>query len=282
MTILELKQFLKQVGIPHAIHDRGQHFLLDETVVESMIAAAEVKAGDVVVEIGPGPGILTRQLLKTGAVVIAIEIDHKLCQLLNERFSTNPNFFLKEADVRDVKTSELLAAAGVADKPYKVVANIPYNITSELISRFLTETPTPTNIALLVQKEVGERIKVGSQEKSSSTVFVQTLADSKITRQVPAVAFYPPPQVDSCVLSLTPKTPQELAKFFGNIPPERFFKIIRASFQQKRKKLKNGLNSFASNEKLDAAFIKANIGPNVRAEELSIEQWQILVTELVS
>jgi 16S rRNA (adenine1518-N6/adenine1519-N6)-dimethyltransferase len=262
------------------IKGRSQHFLLDESVVEAMCSAAQVTAKDTVVEIGPGPGILTEKLLKRGARVIAVELDPKLCSLLRERFAkeiASHRLHLIEGDFLQTSAKQLL---GATETPYKVVANIPYAITSDIIIHCLEESYPPISLTLLMQREVAERLTATPKNMSSIAVFMQTHTNPEIIRRVPAGAFYPPPKVESAVLHATLKTPTQRAHFFNNISPESYFLLVKTAFTHKRKKLRNTLRAqFSSDSALEQAFKSANISPDSRPEELTIKQWQSLAIQ---
>jgi 16S rRNA (adenine1518-N6/adenine1519-N6)-dimethyltransferase len=274
MTVPELKTLLAQHGIPQAIHDRGQHFLLSEAVVARVVESAAAEPEAVVLEVGPGPGILTGALLAAGREVVAVEIDPKMCALQRTRFGGDARFHLHDGDVRDVTNAALLSEAGMAGRPFVVAANIPYNLTSALITRFLSESPRPRRVTLLIQKEVGERITAQPGDLSAFAIFVQTLAEARVLMRVPAGQFYPPPQVDSCVVELVPRTPEEVLVRTGGVAPEAFFAFVRAGFAQPRKKLRNTLaGQFADLLAMERAFAQAGLSLDARPEEVAVEQW---------
>jgi 16S rRNA (adenine1518-N6/adenine1519-N6)-dimethyltransferase len=267
MTVPELKALLNAHGIERAIHDRGQHFLLSDEVVRRMVEAAQVGPGSTVLEIGPGPGILTDKLLAAGATVVAVEVDPKMCELQRARFGENPRFHLHFSDIREAVAMALLADAGRSDAAYSVVANIPYHITSDLITRFLGMAPRPERVVLLVQKEVGERMTAKPGDMSALAVFVQAQGAVRIVTQVSAGQFYPPPKVDSCVIEIVPAKPLAHA--------EAFFAFVRFGFGHARKKLRNTLaGQFADVATMERAFVAAGVSPDARPEEVSVEQWR--------
>ncbi len=276
MTPAELRDLLVPHGI-RPVHERGQHFLLDETVVEKMIEAAAIKKGDHVLEIGPGPGILTEKVLAAGALVTAVELDLKLRSLLVERFGQNKDFTLLEGSVLDF-TNAALAAHG---KSYKLVANLPYGITSDVLKKFLLESPRPETITIMIQREVADRVLAKKGDMSSLAVMVQAYAEVSRVVNVSSKAFLPPPKVDSAVIHMKRKSDAEMTKFFGRLSPQRYFTVVRAGFAERRKQLKNTLRSVENDEnKLKQAFLKAGLNSASRPEELSVIDWLALIDAL--
>jgi 16S rRNA (adenine1518-N6/adenine1519-N6)-dimethyltransferase len=294
MNLSDLKALLEPFGIT-PVHDRGQNFLLDDSVVQKMLAAAHVKPGDNVLEIGPGPGILTAMLLDAGANVVAVELDMKLRALLRERFGARKNFQLAEGDVLKFSNEELAAMFvrdGGADKSrgelntstpqhlntsYKLIANLPYAITSKAITKFITEAPAAKSVTIMIQREVADRILAKPRDMSSLAVLVQTYADVRRVTNVPSGAFFPPPKVDSAVIHMERKSDSQLRDFFAGLSPERYFTIVRTAFAAPRKQLKNTLAGLAKDEKsLHQAFIETKIKPSARPEELNVENWRRL------
>lgn len=284
MTPTELRALLEPLGI-RPLKDRSQHFLLDGAVVAAMAAAAGVGEAARVLEIGPGPGILTEELLRRGASVVAVEIDKKLCALLRRRFSS-PRFTLLEGDALETSNAALAAAFPSSgegrSEPYALVANLPYAITSAILRKFLLGRPAPATITVMVQKEVADRILAKPGDMSSLAVLMQTLARSRRVRDVPPGAFLPPPKVSSAIIHMELLSDAELEAFFGPVPPERYFEIVRLAFSGRRKQLKNTLKAAARDPSaLEKAFVKAKIYPLARPEEISVPQWIALCRALV-
>lgn len=280
MTADELRGLLEPYGI-RPIRDRGQHFLLDERVVGRMAEAAGIGPGSRVVEIGPGPGILTVELLARGADVVAVELDHKLSVMLRDRFGNQPRFRLLQGDALSFSNRDLAAAFGPGDATWSVVANLPYAITSDVLRKFLLEEPYPAAITIMIQREVADRLLSAAGEMSAIAVMVQTLGDIGRVANVPAGAFFPPPKVDSAVIHIVRKDARVLRDFFGDVPPNRYFAIVRAAFAGKRKQLRNSLRSLGLPENgLSKAFLKARIAPETRPEDLSVEDWRRLAVAL--
>jgi len=247
----------------------GQHWLEDDATLKAIADCAEVVAGDTVLEVGPGPGTLTRELLSRGASVTAVELDERLAETL-------PRAVGNVAEDRLTVVSEDILHFDLTDLPpdYKVVANIPYYLTSNLI-RVLTESRNPFSLAvLLIQKEVAQRVVARPGQMSLLSVSAQYYCEVALGPLVPAVLFTPPPKVDSQVLVLKYR-PQPL---FGDIDTKQFFRVVKAGFSQKRKTLENALSSglVVSKEEARALCEQAGIEPNQRAQALSLDEWHIL------
>ena len=244
----------------------GQHWLFDTVSLEAMVDAADVQAGDNVLEIGPGLGTLTQVLLKRGAVVTAVEFDPKLIDDLQQKFS-NDSFTIVHSDI-------LKFDFGSLPFGYKVVANIPYYLTSNLLRVMCQSDNRPSQAALLVQKEVAERVSAVAGELSILAVSVQLYAIATLGTLVPAELFSPPPKVDSRILKM----------HYFNKPlaenPEKVMRLVKAGFSNPRKKLRSslaaGLN--LSVEQAEALLMKATINPDRRAQTVTIEEWIRLST----
>jgi 16S rRNA (adenine1518-N6/adenine1519-N6)-dimethyltransferase len=241
-------------------------------VIRQIIEAAEIKENDTIFEIGPGLGVLTRELIKSPArKVIACETDRKFCEFLRKMY--------KEKKVKIICNNALVLIPNLsAPPPLKVVSNLPYNIASPAIISLLTVCPTlPKRMVLMVQKEVAERLcaRPGDSNRGLLTVFIELFGKIEVVAKVSANLFYPPPQVDSAVILISDikKIPCE---------PKAVFKILKAAFALKRKKIKNSL--FASlnipQGKAEEIAKKAGITLDQRPEELTKNQWLKLVSLL--
>lgn len=240
----------------------GQHWLYDEASLQAVADAADVKEGDTVVEVGPGKGTLTGVLLDRGAHVIAVEFDRELAKALPKEFATSSNLTVFNEDILQFNFSSL-------PDNYKIAGNIPYYLTSKLIRNILELKNSPKRIGLLIQKEVAERVAAPAGEMSVLSVAAQLYSDVELGLIVPAELFTPPPKVDSQVLSLAPKElPEEL-------DTRKFFRIVKAGFGERRKKLVNSLSGGLQISKNEAESLlkAAGISANVRAQELNIENW---------
>lgn len=243
----------------------GQHWLRDPAALEAMCEAAEVSSTDTVLEIGPGLGTLTELLVQRAKQVIAVEFDNRLARDLPTRI---------KADNLEVVSQDILSFDLTSLPPsYKVVANIPYYLTSNLI-RTISETPnSPLNATILVQKEVARRVAAKSGEMSLLSVTAQFYWEVSLGREVPAELFEPPPKVDSQILIMK-RRPQPLFE----VDPKAFFRLAKAGFAQRRKTLLNSLSAGLRLPRVEAASIlqKASIEPTRRAQTLSLEEWYSL------
>ncbi len=244
----------------------GQHWLHDEASLQAMCDTAGITANDTVLEIGPGLGTLTAKLVDRAQQVIAVEFDPDLVRDLPGRVSA-PNLRIVQQDILQFDLSAL-------QPDYKVVANIPYYLTSNLL-RVLCESPNHfSQAALLVQKEVAERVCAKPGDMSLLSVSVQFYCEASLDMLVPAELFTPPPKVDSQILKLIFRT----TPLFPDVDTKLFFRIVKAGFAQRRKTLLNSLSSGLHLEREVATGVlnKAEITPITRAQNLSLEQWHDL------
>ncbi len=248
----------------------GQHWLKDRMVLGSIADCADIKAEDTVLEIGPGLGTLTSELLRRAKKVIAVEFDAELARKLPAQF---PGKDL------EVVTSDILSFdLSVMPEGYVVVANVPYYITSKIVQLLMTADNKPKTAVLLVQKEVAQRLAAKPGEMSILGISAQLFAEVSLGDIVPAAFFTPPPKVDSQVVILkTRQTP-----FLTDIDEKDFFRVVKAGFSAKRKKLRSSLAGGLKIEKAEVESIlhKACISPDSRAEELDLNQW-VSLTRIV-
>ena len=252
----------------------GQNFLHDKDVLHAIVEAGEIKDTDTIIEVGPGEGFLTKELIKRAGKVIAIEKDRDLLPFLKLDFRKFKNFELVEGDALRFTPPQ---------GPYKVIANIPYYITSPLLNHFLNEQIThgqpPELLVLMVQKEVAEKIVAKNKKHSLLSLEVQLFADVELVRTVPAAAFHPRPRVDSAIIKIRalpkPRIEADLKKLFW---------LFHMSFAQKRKKLSNNLAAALHQEpsQMREALESINIDPKIRAEDLSWEEWTKLYRQLLT
>jgi len=254
----------------HPKKQLGQNFLTSSDIAKKIADAGEIKASDTIIEIGPGTGILTEELIKTGAQILAIEKDFELIETLKKNIGTPKNLKLIHQDA-------LWFSLDLIPKNYKVVANIPYNITSPLIRKFLDDKNKPSLMVLMVQKEVAERIcaKAGSSDRGLLTLMVEFYADAEILFEVGKDNFYPVPKVDSAVIKITTKSHTGCADKSVQPDPDLFFKIVKAGFSSKRRQIHNSLSATLRLEKdiTNNILRESKINPTLRAEDLTLKQW---------
>jgi len=247
----------------------GQNFLVDPTHRARIVDAADLTVDDTVLEIGPGPGVLTELIAAAAGRVIAVELDDRLVPFLQERFAAQPNVTIIHGDI--LRSDPGALAEG---RPYKVVANLPYYITSAAIRHLLEAKSAPEVLVLTVQKEVGERMVAQPPDMSLLALGVQFYCTGWIVAKVPAGAFYPVPKVDSAVVRLDRRS----TPVAEDVDAGRFFAVARAGFSQPRKQLRNSLASGLQMAPVDVEcwLASAGIDPKRRAETLSLAEWAAL------
>ena len=262
---------------PFAKKSLGQHFLRSRPVAESMCDAVHLSMEDTVLEIGPGTGALTEVLLKRAGEVIALELDQRMIDFLSERFSEEiqkGRLTLIKDDVRTFSPASLKRKAG----GYKIIANIPYYLTGSFLRTFLSHSTHPSDMAVLVQKEVAQRI-AKSEKESILSLSVKAYGTPRYVGTVKRGLFSPPPAVDSAVLAIT-----GISKaFFKNSDEEKtFFDALHAGFGKKRKFLARNLELVASPEAIEAAYTSQHLHKTARAEDVSLQTWIGLVRSLAA
>jgi 16S rRNA (adenine1518-N6/adenine1519-N6)-dimethyltransferase len=272
----------KQVLAHHGLRARkglGQHFLVDGRALGRIVAAAELAPEDTVIEVGPGLGVLTQELVRRAGRVIAIEADSGMVSALGDLAARSPNLTVVHGDVMRIDPVSLLPAAGAGEAAagYKMVANIPYYITSAVMRHFLEASRRPSAMVVMVQKEVGKAIVAGPGDMSLLAVSVQFYGRPSIVARVPARSFYPPPKVDSVILRVDVYDRPPV-----DVPGARaFFDTVRAGFSAPRKQLRNSLAQGLAVGTAETAGLlqRAGIDPTRRAETLSLEEWGRLCRE---
>lgn len=272
-SLEETKFILKKYNIT-ANKKLGQNFLISDEVINEIINASEVNKTDLVIEIGPGLGTLTSKLLEKAGKVIAIELDTKMLKILQDRFFLYKNFVLLNADVLKVDLNTLITENKGELNNVKIVANLPYYITTPIVMKLLEEKIPVDSITVMVQKEVADRLTALPGEKLSGaiTYTVNYYAEASKIIFVDRNNFIPAPEVDSEVIKL--KIRQEPAVNVKN--EEVFFRLIKESFSHRRKTLVNGLENsgmFKDKEQIKQLLEKMNLETNVRGENLSINQF---------
>ena len=258
----------------------GQHFLRSEKALRTIIETGDIKAGEMVLEIGPGEGALTEKLLETGAKVIAVEKDEVLFELLKQKFEkeiSSGQLNLINDDILDFDIVKFIENSKLKIENYKLIANIPYNITGAILKKFLETDRQPEKMVLLVQKEVAQRIIARDGKESVLSISIKAYGNPTIIDKVLAGSFAPAPQVDSAILLIDAVSKD----FFKEMSEKHFFQMLKAGFSSKRKKLSSNLSNILDKNRVDEAFQKIKLDENTRAEDLGIEKWQELAISLI-
>ncbi len=270
---MSVRQLLRQYGL-RPRKGLGQNFLEDEAALGRIVAAAELGPDDVVLEIGPGLGTLTRRLAERAGRVVAVELDRQLVAVLADTLADRPNVEIIHGDILEVAPASLFSI------PYKVVANLPYYITSAVLRHLLEAEVRPELMVLTVQREVAQRLTATPDDMSLLAVSVQFYGQPRIVARIPAGAFYPAPKVDSAVVRIDvydrrPVAVDDVAAFFA---------VVRAGFASRRKMLRNALSRGLSRPvaEVEAALRQAGVDPRRRAETLSVAEWGAVYRALVT
>lgn len=265
---------IKTFGL-HMSKKLGQNFLVDELVVDGIVEAAAIQPGDTVLEIGPGIGTLTQGLAEAGGQVVAVELDRHLIQVLSKTLEGYQNVKIVHGDILKLDISREIPA-----ERYKVVANLPYYITTPIIMRFLEERLPAELLVTMVQKEVAQRMvaKPGGKDYGALSVAVQYYTEPEIMFIVPPASFIPAPAVESAVIRCTIRQEPPV-----NVDEKMFFRIVKAAFAQRRKTLANGLKAAGiAPDKITAVFEAVGIDPKRRGETLSLEEFARISNELAA
>lgn len=251
----------------------GQNFLRDPAIANRIVAALDLKSNDHVIEIGPGQGALTEGLVASGASVTAIEFDRDLAPRLQKRFAKTNNFSVIEADALHVNVASLDPQSAIGDqRSTKLVANLPYNISTPILQRLIEQRELFSQLVLMFQREVVERITAtpGGKERGFLSVIAQNAFEIEYLFEVPPQAFHPVPKVWSAVIRLTPKPRTD--------DEAKLREVVSQAFMQKRKTLANNLSRTRSDAAI--AIAAAGLPERVRAEELSLDDWRRLLSYL--
>lgn len=268
--IRKLKQILEMYGArPNA--DLGQNFLIDEKYLDFVLEAAAPLEGEKVLEIGPGMGVLTKKLSKVADEVIAVEIDGRMVSILKTMCLKCTNLTVREMDIRNFDPTDI--------GDYKVVANLPYYLTSHIIRKFLEETNKPKQMILMMQKEVAERICARPNKMNLLGISVQFYGEPTLITVVPREAFYPTPQVNSAIVRINLYN----SPLFSDVEADKFFRLVKAGFSEKRKQLINSLSGIGLERlELEQLLKKSEIDPHRRPETLSLSEWHSIYKNFYS
>ena len=253
----------------------GQNFLINDEVINEIVKASEISRDDLIIEIGPGLGTLTSKILEKAKKVIAIELDKKMIKILEERFKLYNNLEIINEDVLKVDLHKLIEKEKVENqiREVKIVANLPYYITTPIIMKLLEDKLDITSITVMVQKEVAERLaaKTGEKLAGAITYAVEYYSEAKKIVEVPKESFIPEPEVESEVIQLNLRE-EPAVKVKDEV---KFFKLIKTSFMQRRKTLLNGISNsgLVEKEKLKQVLKELEIDENIRGEKLTIDQF---------
>jgi 16S rRNA (adenine1518-N6/adenine1519-N6)-dimethyltransferase len=260
-----LKRLLARHGIS-LNKGLGQHLLTSRKALNAVVGAADLTPDDRVLEVGAGPGVLTRELAQRARRVVAVELDRAILPVLRETTADLPNVEIIPRNLLEVEPEEVFGA-----EPYKLVANLPYYITSLILRHLLESANPPRVLVVMVQREVAERLVAGPGEMSLLALSVQIYGTPRIVTYVPATAFFPPPQVDSAVV----RVDLHPAPLLDDATTEQFFALIHAGFAEKRKQLHNTLSRHldVSHETISRWLAEGEIDPMRRAQTLSLEEW---------
>lgn len=275
----DTREILKRYNIK-ADKSLGQNFLISDEVVDGIVESANIEKEDIVIEIGPGLGVLTNLLLQKSNNVIAVELDPRMVSILKDRFKEKDNFTIIHEDILKVDLAKIINERKSSNSRVKVVANLPYYISTPIIMKLLENNEIIDEIIVMVQKEVGDRLtaKTGERLAGAITYAVSYYSNASKVINVPKESFIPRPKVESVVIKL------ELKKNVQEENKELLFKIIKSAFAQRRKTLENALINgkiVTSKERIQEIFDKLGIEKNVRGENLSLEQYESLCKIIV-
>lgn len=259
-----MDEAIKKFASKYAAQKLGQHFLIDRIILSKIIEAADISEKDIVLEVGPGVGILTEELLKKSGNVVAVEKDERLIPYLKELFKDKKNFHLYTDDILKFNVGKYVKS------PYKLVANIPYYLTSKLIRTFLEKEEKPQSMILMIQREVAERIISKSPRANILSISVQFYGTTKIIDFVPQKSFYPQPKVESAIIKI-----DNIVDDKYRVDSKTFFRIVKIGFSSPRKKLLNNLANGLKIPKhsIEKMLLDLGLDKNVRAEVLEISDW---------
>ena len=267
MVNSEIKSICEAYGIRPS-KSKGQNFLIDKNIIKKIIAGAGLKRSDKVLEIGPGLGVLTEELLRAADRVTAVELDERVIKYLKQSLAGElaaGNFVLLEGDALKIN----YRACGFADFDFKIVANLPYSITANFFRQFLELGPKPEEIIVMIQKEVADRLVAKPGNMSLLALSAQLFAEPEILFTVSPQSFWPAPEVTSAVVKLI------LKKDLGGADPKKIFRLAKMGFAAKRKQLHNNLAGGLglNNDEVKAIFKELGWREDIRAQDLGVEDW---------
>lgn len=252
----------------------GQNFLIDKNFVDKIVESADIENQNVL-EIGPGIGTITYEMAKTAKKVVVIEIDKSLIPILEQNLEEFDNVKIINEDILKVDLVKLIEEEFDGES-FKVVSNLPYYITTPIIEKLITTGLPCKDMTIMVQKEVAERMVAGEKDKeySSLSVFIKFYTDAKVIVNLPKSVFMPQPKIDSTILNL------KLRIYDENVDQETLFKLVRAGFNKRRKTILNSMSDVVDKEDLKVAFEKTGLKANLRAENLSIDDYIKLANQI--
>ena len=264
MTKSELLPLLSKLGV-HPSRRLGQNFLVDANMLDAMVRDAGPRAGEAILEVGPGTGVLTRKLVEAGVRLTAVEFDHRLAAHIREAYGQHPGFRLVEADACKLDYDELMGT-----EPWRCIANLPYSCGSVFLAHAAAAANPPQELFILLQLEMGERLaaREGTDDYGALTVQIQSLYQVALLRKVPGSVFHPPPEVDSAFLALRRRADAPAPEV-----RRRLIRLAKAGFGQRRKKLFRLIAPLFGEAELPAAYARLGISVDARAEELSVDTW---------
>lgn len=265
INISTIKNILKTHGF-WAKKYLGQHFLIDDNIIQATIQAADLKKDDLVIEIGPGIGALTSQICPKVKKIIAVEIDPKLTAILKENFKECKNLEIINTDILKTKISE------INTQPYKIISSLPYQITGPFFKKFLELEKRPQSITLILQKEVAERVCAKPPRMNSLALLIQFYGEAEIIKNISKKSFWPKPEVESALIKIVVRDQRSAIR---DIDERLFFRLIKAAFVSKRKKILNSLSGSLNIDKavIEKAFQVTGLDYNKRPQEFSLGDW---------
>jgi len=272
-----IKKILRDYGVKPS-RERGQNFLVSREILDKMVAAANLKKDEEILEIGPGFGVLTAELAKRAKRIVAVEADRKLAKILKKNVENFGNVEIVENDILKLQVT----GCKLQEYKYKIVANLPYQITSAVFRKFLNDGPQPAEITVMVQREVAERICAPAGKGSLLSLSVQFFGQPEIVEIVPRSVFWPEPEVDSAILKIS-RIKETSGANLKKIDSEKFFKIAKIGFSARRKQLHNNLSAglMIPDGKVWEIMAALGFDPKIRAQNLSLEDWVGLTGRLL-